>query len=315
LSRILVTGGCGYVGTALVDKLCYLGYKIDIYDNLWFGNPGFDNDLVSVIEGDLRNIDALNLSDYELIYHLGGIANDPTGDLNPRLTWECNALATSFLVEKAVKSGVPRFIFASSGSVYGIQNTSVVDEHCQLIPLTEYNKSKMVTERVLMSYSEQIAVQILRPATVSGFSRNFRRDVVVNIFSSDAIESGKITVLGGSQMRPHIHIDDMVSAYIFMLENPDLLGVFNVGFENISILDLANKVADKFGVEIVIKNSNDPRSYKLNSDKILKAGFRPSFKVVDAIDDIKNAFESGRLVFTDNQRRLQWMKEKGFGHE
>lgn len=213
------------------------------------------------------------------------------------------------LADKAARVGIPHFIYASSGSVYGLKTEPQVTEDLELVPLSEYNKTKMVGERVLLSYSSRMAVQIVRPATVCGLSPRMRLDVTVNMLTMQAFAKGEITVLGGDQTRPNIHIDDITDLYLFLLERPHITGVFNAGFENLSIIEIANQIAEVSGAKIVVKPSNDPRSYRVSSDKILEAGFRPKKSVKTAIDDIGASFKAGTLKDEDRFYNLKWMQK------
>jgi nucleoside-diphosphate-sugar epimerase len=193
--------------------------------------------------------------------------------------------------------------------VYGLKDEPQVTEDLELVPLSEYNKTKMVGERVLLSYSDRMTVQIVRPATVCGLSPRMRLDVAVNLLTMQALAKGEITVLGGDQTRPNIHIDDITDLYLFLLDRPKITGVFNAGFENLSILEIAHLVAEVSGAKIVVKPSNDPRSYRVNSDKILATGFRPKKSVKMAIDEIDAAFKAGRLKDEDRYYNLKWMQQ------
>ncbi|MBT4739859.1 MAG: SDR family oxidoreductase, partial [Rhodospirillaceae bacterium] len=247
---------------------------------------------------------------YDAIIHLSSVANDPCGDLDPKLTWEVSCLATMRLADKAVRQGVKRFIYASSGSVYGLKDEEHVTEDLELVPLSEYNKTKMVAERVLLSYAAQMTVQIVRPATVCGLSPRMRLDVAVNMLAMQALTKGAITVLGGDQTRPNIHIDDITDLYVFLLDRPDVEGVFNAGFENLSIRTIAETIAEYIPATINIEPSNDPRSYRINSDKILATGFKPKKTVRDAISEVAEAYKSGALKDEDRFYCLKWMTEK-----
>jgi nucleoside-diphosphate-sugar epimerase len=306
--KILVTGACGYKGTVLVPKLLEKGHEVIALDIMWFGNFLKPHPKLTVIQNDVRNIDAINLAGVDAIIHLSSVANDPCGDLDPKLTWEISALATMQLADKAVRCGVPRFIYASSGSVYGVKEEPQVTEELELKPISEYNKTKMVAERVLLSYANKMIVQIVRPATVCGFSPRMRLDVSVNMLTMQALSKGKITVFGGSQVRPNIHIDDITDLYIFLLSRPDLTGIYNAGFENISILDIANRITRHVPTEIIITESNDPRSYRVNSDKLLATGFQPKKTVEDAIEEIILKFKSDELRDEDRCYNLKWME-------
>ena len=311
--RILVTGGSGYKGHVLVPKLLEKGYKVLVLDTLWFGNYLTPNKNLECINFDIRNISEFNFDDIDSIIHLASIANDPCGDLNPKLTWEVSALATMKLIEKAIKNKVKNFIYASSGSVYGIKEEEKVTEDLELTPISEYNKSKMIAERVLLSYADEINLTILRPATVCGLSKRMRLDVSVNLLTMSALSKGIITVLGGSQIRPNVHIEDICDSYLFFLDNPNYNGIYNIGFENISILDIAKKIQNKLGSKIEIKDNNDdPRSYRLSSEKILKIGFKPKKNVENAIDEIILAYKNNELYDQEKNYNLKWMKKNKF---
>ena len=307
--NILVTGGCGYKGHILIPKLLELGHNVTCLDIQWFGNFLKEHDNLTMVKGDVRNISEVPLNGVECIIHLASIANDPCGDLNPKLTWEVSALATMQLADRAKRAGVKRFIYASSGSVYGVKDEDQVTEDLELEPISEYNKTKMVAERVLLSYQSDMVVQIIRPATVCGYSDRMRLDVSVNLLTMHALSKGKITVFGGNQVRPNIHIDDLTDLYIHLIDNPKINGVFNAGFENISILDIAEMVTKHVPVEIEVTSSNDPRSYRVNSDKILSTGFKPKKKVEDAIIEIIEKFNSGLLKDEEKFYNLKWMQK------
>jgi nucleoside-diphosphate-sugar epimerase len=214
------------------------------------------------------------------------------------------------LADKAYRQGVKHFIYASSGSVYGLKEEASVTEDLELVPLSEYNKTKMVGERVLLSYTDHMIVQIVRPATVCGLSKRMRLDVAVNLLTMQALTKGEITVLGGDQIRPNIHIDDITDLYVFLLNRPDIQGVYNAGFENISILNIAEMVSTHTRAKITIKPSNDPRSYRVNSDKLLSTGFKPNKNVEIAIKDIVNEYYAGKLLDEDRFYNLKWMQKE-----
>lgn len=306
--NLLVTGACGYKGSVLVPKLLAAGHRVTAFDIQWFGNELTSHERLTVIAGDVRDVRSVPLEGVDAIIHLASVANDPCGDLDPRLTWEISALATMRLADQAVRKGVRQFIYASSGSVYGVKDEPEVTEDLEPEPLTEYNKTKMVAERVLLSYADQMAVQIVRPATVCGVSPRMRLDVSVNMLTMQALTNGRITVFGGDQVRPNIHIDDITDLYIFLLERPGITGVFNAGFENISIRDIAERVARSIPAEIVVTPSNDPRSYRQNSDKLRQAGFAPRKTVDDAIREIVVAYQRGELRDIDRWHNLKWMQ-------
>lgn len=300
--RVLLTGACGYVGSVLLNKLLMAGHYVEAIDLQWFGNhTGLPIDKADFRTHDFKNIDA--------VIHLAAIANDPTGDLDPKMTWETNALGTMELADRSAKAGVKHFIYASSGSVYGVSQDDQVTEDSSLFPLSEYNKTKMVAERCVLSYADKMTVQILRPATVCGLSPRMRLDVAVNLLTMQALEKKKITVLGGAQFRPNIHIEDMTDLYMFMLDRPELTGIYNAGFENISIISIAKVISERLNVPIEVKDSNDPRSYRMNSEKLLNAGFRPKRTVKMAIVEMIQAYHAKKLKDDPQSYNLRWMKE------
>jgi len=308
--HILVTGGCGYIGTLLVKKLLKLGHTIKVIDMMWFGNYLQNHDNLIVIQEDVRNIDNAPMHNMDAIIHLANIANDPTGDLSSKLTWEVNALATMQLVEKAINHGVKQFIYASSGSVYGIKKEKEVTEDLPLVPISDYNKAKMISERVLLSYKDSILIQCVRPGTVCGYSHRMRLDLSVNMLTMQALVNKKITVFGGNQIRPNIHIKDMVSVYIhFLTHGEKIKGIYNAGFENLSILNIAKKVNKYVPAEIYITKSNDPRSYRLNSDRLISTGFYPKYGVEDGIKEVIEAYNSGKLKDKNSYYNIKAMQK------
>ena len=307
--KILVTGACGYKGHVLVPKLLANGHQVIAFDLQWFGNYLQPHANLDIVKGDVRQVDTIPLNGVDCIIHLSSIANDPCGDLNPKLTWEVSALATMQLADKAKRVGIKRFIYASSGSVYGIKDELQVTEDLELTPISEYNKTKMVAERALLSYENDMTVQIVRPATVCGYSPRMRLDVSVNLLTMQAITNKKITVFGGDQIRPNIHIDDITDLYIFLIDHPKLKGIYNAGFENVSILEIAKLVTKFVDAEIVLSPSNDPRSYRINSDKLLATGFKPKKTIENAIKEIIQRYESGELKNEDKFYNLLWMQK------
>ncbi len=308
--KILLTGGCGYIGTNLTNTLLDLGHQITVVDIMWFGNYLNSHNNLSVIQADIRDIDKIPMDGVDTIIHLANIANDPTGDLNSKLTWEVNALASNFIVEKAIDCGVEQFIFASSGSVYGVKKELQVIEDLPLLPISDYNKSKMISERVLLSYQDKITLQIIRPATVCGYSPRMRLDLSVSMLTMQALTNGKITVFGGQQTRPNIHMNDMVSVYLHFLElGTKVPGIYNAGFENISILDIAKKVTEHVPAEIEITESNDPRSYRQNSDRLIGTGFTPGYGVENGIKDVIKAYNADRLRNEDRHYNIRAMQQ------
>ena len=311
--NILVLGGCGYIGTVLTQALLSEGHYVTVVDIMWFGNYLKEHKNLRVIQEDVRNIEKIPMQEIDTVIHLANVANDPCSELDSRLSWEVNVLATMRLVEHAIGNKVKQFIYASSGSVYGVKEEPEVTEELSLLPISDYNKTKMISERVLMSYRDKILIQCVRPATVCGYSPRMRLDLSVNMLTIQALANGKITVLGGSQVRPNIHIKDMVAVYLYCLEMGDKIeGIYNAGFENISILDIANKIASYVPAEIVISGSNDPRSYKICSKKLLATGFRQKYSVDDAIRELIGKFRAGNLKNENKCYNLRVMKEIKF---
>jgi nucleoside-diphosphate-sugar epimerase len=307
--KILVTGGCGYKGHVLIPKLLDKGYDVIAFDIQWFGNYLMPHKNLSVIKGDVRDTDSIPLDGVDCIIHLSSIANDPCSDLDPKLTWEISALATMQLADKARREGIKRFIYASSGSVYGVKEELQVTEDLELEPISEYNKTKMVGERVLLSYENDMVVQIVRPATVCGYSPRMRLDVSVNLLTMQALTNGKITVFGGDQVRPNIHIDDITDLYLHLIDHPEITGIYNAGFENISIMDIATLITKRIPAEILVTPSNDPRCYRINSDKILATGFKPRKTVDDAVNEIIKKYKNNELKDEDRFYNLKWMEK------
>jgi nucleoside-diphosphate-sugar epimerase len=309
--KILVTGGSGYQGVKLIKILINKGYSVINIDNNLFGNYFIKNKNIKNYQLDINEINKINLKNVYACIHLASIANDPMVDLNQSFSWETSALGTMVLMEQLKKYKVKKIISASSGSVYGIKKEKKVTEDLSLKPLSTYNKVKMITERVILSYKKHLNVIILRPATVCGFSPRMRLDVTVNMLTFHALKNKKITVFGGKQKRPNIHIDDLLDAYMFFLTKNIKSNIFNIGFENLSIIDIAKKISKIIKAKIIIrKNSNDARSYNLDSSKLLKIGFRPKKKISDAIMELKDLYNKNILKDKPNFHSIKWLKKK-----
>lgn len=308
--RILVIGGLGYTGSVLVKDLLDEGHFVRVFDAAWFGSHLNPHQNLEIYFGDIRS-DVLPLEDIETVFHLANVANDPSVDLAPTLSWEVNVLATMRVVEAAIKFGVKNFVFASSGSVYGVKDEPEVTEDLELVPISVYNKTKMAAERVLLSYKDQIRVWIVRPATVCGLSPRMRLDLSVNLLTFQALKNSRITVFGGEQVRPNIHVDDLSSVYRHILTGQIPEGTYNAGFENIAIIEMARMIADRTGAEIVVSESNDPRSYRQSSKKLMATGFSPAKSVSHAVQELVDAFNSGALVDRDEWYTVKSMVAKG----
>jgi nucleoside-diphosphate-sugar epimerase len=316
MKNILITGGGGYIGTNLVQSLLNENYKLKVIDTFWFGNYLKKNENLQILKKDIRNLTKQDIGKPDCIIHLASIANDPAAELDPGLTWNVNVLATYNLINLAIKKGVEKFIFASSGSVYGVKKEKKVTEELNLEPLSEYNKSKMIGERILLSYKKDIDLTILRPATVCGYSPSMRLDVAVNALTFAALNKRKIKVYGGKQIRPNLNIHDMVDVYKFFLKKKIKKNkrindtIFNVGFENLSILNIAKRINKllKLKSKIFVEPSNDPRSYRQNSDKIINKGFKPKKKIDHAIKEIEENFIKNKIKFNKKFFRINTLK-------
>ena len=307
--NLLVTGGCGYKGTVLIPLLLADGHSVTSIDTQWFGNALPEHPQLTNLKLDVRETDQIPLDGIDAVIHLANIANDPAVELNPTLSWEVNVLAGQQLADRAVRAGVKHLLFASSGSVYGVKDEPNVTEDLSLVPISVYNKTKMVAERVFLSYADQMHVHCIRPATVCGLSPRMRLDVSVNMLTYQGLKNGKITVFGGEQTRPNIHIQDLANVYRHFLANPELAsGCYNAGFENIKIREIAERVQAQTGAEIVITESNDPRSYRQDSSKLLATGFQPEFSVQHAIEQITEAYQNDALPDGEHCYTVKWMK-------
>jgi len=308
--KIMITGGCGYIGTVLTEKLIDLGHALVVVDTQWFGNYLQHNKNLEIKKKDIRDLVFDDFKDITTIIHLANIANDEAVELNQNLSWEVNVLASQQISDLAIKARVKNFIYASSASVYGIKEEEKVTEDLQLIPISTYNKTKMLAERILFSYQDKMKIFCIRPATVCGYSSRMRLDLTVNLLTMQALINKKITVFGGTQIRPNIHIQDMVNVYLHFLYNLNLpSGCYNAGFENLSVLDIAKKIQKRVSSEIIISESDDLRSYRLDSSKLISSGFKPKYKVNNAIDEVFQKFKNGILKDEESFYTINWMKK------
>jgi nucleoside-diphosphate-sugar epimerase len=306
--KVLLTGGCGYVGTLLTGTLLQDGHQVTVVDTQWFGDYLKPHPSLVVIKADIRDALPEWFAGTEAVLHLANIANDPSVDLDPTLSWEVNVLAAQRLADEAQRAGVKQFIYASSGSVYGVKEEEKVTEDLRLVPISVYNKTKMSAERVLLSYAGVMAVHCIRPATVCGVSPRMRLDLSVNLLTMQALTNGRMTVFGGDQTRPNIHVLDLVDVYRHFVVKDIESGCYNAGFENLSILDIAETIATTVPADIVVTPSNDPRSYRLDSTKLAATGFRPSRTVGVAIEEVAKAYRAGDLRDDDRYYNVRWMK-------
>ena len=304
--KIFITGGAGYVGCSLVDQLIEKNYDVTVLDLCLYGENVFnDKSKVNLIKGDIRDQKLLeeSLPGHYAVIHLACISNDPSFELNPFLGKSINLDAFEPLIKISKESGISRFIYASSSSVYGIKEDINVTENVKLEPITDYSKFKAQCEEICLKYSSKdFITTIIRPATVCGFSKRQRFDLVVNILTNLGVNTGQITVFGGKQLRPNIHINDMIDAYINVLEQEEKKvnsKIYNVGYENQPVLELANLVKKNIEkkVEIILTETDDNRSYHISSDKIRnELDFINKYTIKDAIIGIKNAFKRNEYI-------------------
>jgi nucleoside-diphosphate-sugar epimerase len=304
IETVYVTGGAGYVGAVLVPKLLDAGYRVRVLDLFIYGDVLPKHDRLEQIKGDLRDTKLLQktIPGSDAVIHLACISNDPSFELNPALGKAINLDAFEPLVQISRDSGVKRFIYASSSSVYGVKKEDNVTEDLPLEPLTDYSRFKMMCEEILAKYySPDWICCTIRPATVCGYSPRLRLDLTVNILTNHAVNKGKITVFGGEQLRPNLHIEDMADLYLKLLAAPAQQidrKIWNAGYHNLQVREIAELVRRVIGqnVDIVTEPTNDNRSYQVNSDKIAhEFGFKPSHTVEDAIRDLKAAFDAGKI--------------------
>ena len=306
MKRIFVTGGAGYVGAVTIPFLLDQGYEVSLLDLMIYGEDALeDHPNLTKIKGDIRDKGVLteHIPGHDVVIHLACISNDPSFELNPDLGKSINLDAFRPLVELSKESGVKRFIYASSSSVYGVKEEKDVHEDVLLEPLTDYSKFKAECEKILLEYQDpNFTTVTIRPATVCGYSKRQRLDVVVNILTNLAYHNRKITVFGGNQLRPNIHIKDMALAYLSLITAPKekVEGqIFNAGDENYTVNELSEIVKNVIGedVERVVSDSDDNRSYHISSQKILDIiDFKPTHSIKEAVVDLKEAFERGLLV-------------------
>jgi nucleoside-diphosphate-sugar epimerase len=310
MQNVLVTGGAGYVGHVLTPRLLVEGYHVTVYDRLYFGCRLPNHPNLKVVQGDIRNSEQLAeaLVGQDAVLHLACISNDASFELDEKLSETINYECFEPMVIAAKNSGVKRFVYCSSSSVYGVSDSPNVTEEHPLVPLTLYNKFKGMCEPLLWKHRcDDFTCVVIRPATVCGYSPRTRLDLSVNILTNHAVNKGTITVFGGNQMRPNLHIEDMVDAYLLMLQAPHqkVQGeTFNIGFQNYSIAEIANMVKkvveeelpEKGKINIVTTPTNDMRSYHVNSDKVKRAlGFEPKRSIEDAVRDLTRAFRNNLM--------------------
>lgn len=307
---VLITGGAGYVGSALTPRLLDEGYSVKVVDTFWYGEDVFGewgaHPGLRRVKMDIRDSAGLSaeMKGVDAVIHLACISNDPSYDLDPQLGKSINYDAFRGLTEAAAANGVKRFIYASSSSVYGVKDEPDVRETTPPEPLTDYSKFKLACENDLLGSNGLNGMEkvIIRPATVCGYAPRLRLDLTVNILTIHALVNRKIRIFGGKQLRPNIHIKDMVRAYQMLLKAPAQTvdsEAFNCGYQNMAVGDIGEIVRSRLGgdgIEIVYEQTSDNRSYHINSDKIRdRLGFAPMHTIEDAVGDISEAFEKGLI--------------------
>lgn len=310
MKKILVIGGAGYCGSVLVPQLLNEGWEVTVFDIMWYDPQFTKNPKLHLIQGDVRDTAkvAAACEGQDILLHLACISNDASFDLDEALSTTVNLDSFEPIVIAAKKAGIKRFIFASSSSVYGVSDQPDVTEEHPLLPVSLYNKYKGMCEPLLFKHTDDNFVGVVfRPATVCGYGPRQRLDVSVNILTNHAVNKGKITVFGGEQMRPNLHIQDYVDVCKLLMTAPAKKIAnerFNVGFQNMKIMDIAKTVKkvveeiypEKGDIPIEVTESDDKRSYHINSDKIkMVLGFAPKYTVEDAVRDLCKAFNEGKL--------------------
>ena len=330
MKKVLVTGGAGYKGCVLVPKLLRSRYEVVVYDLMLFGSSGLPADPhLTVVKGDIRDTKsyAEAVRECDAVIHMACISNDPSFELDPRLSTTINYDCFEPMVKASRDAGVRRFIYVSSSSVYGVSDAPEVTEDHPLVPLTDYSRCKALCEPILLGYrTADFIPVIMRPATVCGYSPRMRFDLTVNILTNHAVNKGVITVFGGAQKRPNIHIDDICDLYVKMLEYPDKeidSEIFNAGYENHTVSQLARMAQtgverafpEKAPIRIETTTTNDNRSYHVSSKKIAaKLGYTPERTIDDAIRDLCCAFQAGKFSDSmDNEEYVNVKRVKSLG--
>lgn len=306
---IFITGGAGYCGSRLVPMFLELGYKVTVYDLFYFGDHlPKNNENLTLIKGDIRDAEKIKefCKDHDVFLNLACISNDSSFELDEKLSTSINLDSFEPMVLAAKSSGIKRFIYASSSSVYGVSDQKNVTEEHPLVPLTLYNKYKGMCEPLLLNNTDNNFIgTIFRPATVCGYAPRMRLDLSVNILTTHAIENNKILVFGGNQLRPNLHVQDYCEAILELINadaNKVKNQIFNIGYENMSIMNIAKLVQKivkaEFNKEIKleVQQSNDNRSYHINSDKIFNTlNFKPKRNIEYAVKELCDRFKKGEI--------------------
>lgn len=332
MNKVLVTGGAGYVGCVLIPKLLEAGYEVVVYDLMLFGADGLPtHQRLRVVKGDIRDTEQFSkeLEGVDGVIHLACISNDTRFELDAELGKSINYDCFESIVVAAKAARVKRFIYASTSSVYGVSELPEVTEEHPLVPLTDYNKFKGMCEPLLLRHqAPEFTTVVIRPATVCGYSPRMRFDLTVNILTNHAVNKGKITVFGGTQQRPNIHVEDIAELYVKLLEYPDEMiagQIFNAGYQNHTVSELAEivkqvvaeEMPERAAITIETTASDDLRSYHVSSRKIAaRLGYLPKRSVEDAVRDLCRAFKGGKLpdsLDDDRYINVRYLKKGGIG--
>jgi nucleoside-diphosphate-sugar epimerase len=309
--KILITGGGGYVGTLLVQELLKKNYKITVVDTFWFGNYLLKNKNLKILKKNILNLNNSDFKKIDCVIHLASIANDNAADIDQKFAWETSCLGTKIICDLAKRNNIKKFIYASSGSVYGIKKEKQVTENLSCEPVSVYNKSKMVAERIVLSYKENFQTIIVRPSTLYGYSPRMRLDLTINILCYHAFKFNKVTIFGGKQWRPYLHIKDMINFYLHCLKQKNMKGIYNISQGNLTLDQTAEKIKLFMPkCKIVHTKSDDIRSYRLNSDRAIKSGFTFATNINDEIQNLLILLKSKKIESRPNNFSINWLKNK-----
>ena len=311
IKKILITGGGGYVGSLLVQELLKKNYKITVVDTFWFGNYLPKNKNLKILKKNILNLRNSDFKRIDCVIHLASIANDNAADIDQKFAWETSCLGTKIICDLAKNNNIKKFIYASSGSVYGVKKEKKVTENLSCEPVSVYNKSKMVAERIVLSYKEDFQTIIVRPSTLYGYSPRMRLDLTINILCYHAYKFNKVTIFGGKQWRPYLHIKDMVNFYLHCLKRKKMRGTYNISQGNLTLDQTAEKIKLFMPkCNITHTKSNDIRSYRLSSDKAIKSGFRFTTSINTEIKNLLNFLKEKKIQSHPNNYSINWLKNK-----
>lgn len=311
IKKILITGGGGYVGSLLVQELLKKNYKITVVDTFWFGNYLSKNKNLKILKKNILNLRNSDFKRIDCVIHLASIANDNAADIDQKFAWETSCLGTKIICDLAKNNNIKKFIYASSGSVYGVKKEKQVTENLSCEPVSIYNKSKMIAERIVLSYKEDFQTIIVRPSTLYGYSPRMRLDLTINILCYHAYKFNKVTIFGGKQWRPYLHIKDMVNFYLHCLKRKKMRGTYNISQGNLTLDQTAEKIKLFMPkCKIAHTKSNDIRSYRLNSDRAIKSGFRFVTNINDEIQNLLKLLKDKKIKSRPNNYSINWLKNK-----